>query len=349
MTRSALQALALSSSLALIAGCGSGDAGSDVDTQADATDLDAPELGPAYAAAGTCVAGATRTYDIAGGVAVAVQPSATDAGILDADPAGSGDGYGWHAVAYPSSGVPTKTIVWLQGSKGTPYSTSSCKLKSQNLLEEATAKGYLVLQIAHANPVAVGSLCWQDPDCYGPVRNEIVTGTDASALVSVDAVNGIEGRLKKLVAHVKAYPASFPGLTLTPALAGATIDYASIRFGGHSQGGGHAGLIAKNVAVQQACFVASIVDSYEDALGATLAATWTGSGSWVTPTSRVRSLYHASDDWAPGIEANNAAIGVTLVREKTYCPPAGCVSNDPHGAILSEARYASDRAWACFN
>jgi hypothetical protein len=340
--RSAALLLPVLSSLAL--GCLG--AGADPD---EIVDVDGPEIAPAYASPGSCTIGPVRLYDVAGGVAAAVRPSVTDADILDADPGGSGDGYGWHAVAWNPAVAPTRTIVWLQGSKGKAYSTSTCKLPSQNILEEAIAKGYLVLQLGYANSDSVGSICQNDPDCYGPVRGEIVTGQDLSALVDVNAANGIENRLSQLVGYLKANPASFPGMTLPAALAGASIDYANVRFGGHSQGGGHAGIIAKNRLVQQACFLSSIVDNTSTLLGQTRSATWLGSGSWATPTSSQRTLYHAQDDAAPGIEANNATVGVTQVREKTWCPALGCATYDAHGAIVNDARYAADRAWACFD
>ncbi len=93
---------------------------------------------------------------------------------------------------------------------------------------------------------AVNTLCGglnTDLDCYGKVRLEIIDGTDRTGLVGVNRANSVENRLIKLLQYMlRNYPNAGWEQFLE---SGQSIKWSFIVTSGHSQGGGHAAILAK--------------------------------------------------------------------------------------------------------
>lgn len=106
--------------------------------------------------------------------------------------------------------------------------------------------GFHAANLTYPNDEAVNSLCGglnTDLDCYGNVRLETKDGTDRTALVSVNRANSIENRLIKLLIYLRGqFPNDNWGQFL---IDDATINWTKIVVSGHSQGGGHAGIIGR--------------------------------------------------------------------------------------------------------
>ncbi len=259
---------------------------------------------------------------------------------------GTKDDFGWHVVAVPAAvTASTKVSVHLVGTGGKPFNPTTTGISSTELLREAVQRGRVMLMPAYDNAQAVGVLCAGDAACFEPVRWEIITGTDApgpyAGLKPVAPPDDLDSRLAALVHHVLA--AHVLGDAPPAALASGTLDWAQVRVSGHSQGGGHAGVIAKHRQVERACLLAAPID------GTTAGgpAAWTAPAGWVTPPAQVRAVVHQDDPGATTALANYAALG--LARDAGYALLVQAVA-DPHSEPLNGTSPATvaARAWACF-
>jgi hypothetical protein len=161
-----------------------------------------------------------------------------------------------------------KLFVFLPGTGGPPVGYTQ-------VLRNAAAGGYHAIGLAYVNDDAVNTLCsaGSPPDCQEQVRLEILTGTDTSALVDVDRPNSIENRLIKLLEYL-----SWPQY-----LDGGALRFSDIAFAGHSQGGGHAAMLAKLHIVHRAILFA-----------ATEPSAWT-LGPHATPVEQFYGFVHTGD------------------------------------------------------
>lgn len=292
-------------------------------------------LAAACAPAQPGAAAPPRKLDCVGGVgllergwACAVRPSATGAGISDA--------FGLHVVAFPARVADdTPVYVHLVGTGGVPAGPAG-DYTNVRVLAEGTAAGYVVINLAYANDDALLRLCRDDLDCYGPVRWEIVTGADApppwSSLKEVRPPDDIDSRLRALAATLVASGRELPR-ALRP------VDWSRLRVGGHSQGGGHAALIARRREVARVCMLAAP----PDASSARAPASWIG-GEWATPVARRRLVVHRDDPLYPAVAANAARMGLRAEAELRVLDGP---SANPHGAPVAEEGAAALR-WACF-
>lgn len=260
--------------------------------------------------------------------------------------AGAKDDFGWHVVALPLTiTASTKVSVHLVGTGGKPFNPATIGVSSSEFLAEAVQRGRVVVMPAHDNAEAVGVLCGGDAACFEPVRWEIITGTDApppyTTLKEVSPPNDLDSRLAALAQHLLGADAL--GETPPSALASETVDWAQVRVSGHSQGGGHAGVIAKHRLVERACLLAAPIDG-------TVAdgpAAWTAPAGWVTPPTQVRAVLHRDDPGAAKALANFAALGLTqdvgysLLDNVTADPHSEPVNGTSSGVVAA-------RAWACF-
>ncbi|MFN7829560.1 MAG: BPSS1187 family protein [Acidobacteriota bacterium] len=145
-----------------------------------------------------------------------------------------------HYVAYNPSVVPRNQLfVFLPGTGAVPRNY-------QEISNLAADLGYHVVNLNYPNSQAVGTLCGglnADLDCYGRVRLEIIDGADRTPLVSVNRANSIENRLSRLLLYLHARrPADGWGQYLSPDNG---LKWTVMVVGGHSQGGGHAGILGR--------------------------------------------------------------------------------------------------------
>lgn len=221
-------------------------------------------------------------------------PSLTDAGITTSDEP--------HIAINPSPGVAAagRLFVFLPG-------TGALPTQYKMIVRLGAARGYHAIGLNYPNPTAVGVLCASDADadCFWNVRREVITGTNTSALLDVSVANSIVNRLQKLVAYLdRQYPTEGWGQYLT----GGVIDWSKVVISGHSQGGGHAGVMTKLYAMARACYFSSPADWRQVA---NTPATWTSRPN-VTDASRQYAFSHVQDQLVPYLQLRDiwTALGL---------------------------------------
>lgn len=232
-----------------------------------------------------CCAACTRTGDAPTGASATrpasterqITPSSTDAAINTADEP--------HVAINPAPSVTAagRLFVFLPG-------TGALPTQYRMILRLGAARGYHAIGLNYPNPSAVGVLCADDidADCFWNVRREVITGVNTSALVDVSTANSIVNRLQKLLTSLdRQYPAEGWGQYLT----GGAVDWTKVVISGHSQGGGHAGVMTKLYAMYRACYFSSPADWR---LLANAPATWTARAN-VTDASKQFGFSHVQD------------------------------------------------------
>lgn len=243
-----------------------------------------------------------------------VLPSATDPGIDVADDP--------HVAVNPNPAVPArgKLFVFLPGTGAVPT-------MQQLILGVAASRGYHAIGLSYPNPVAVGVLCAddRDPDCFWDVRREVITGVNTSARLQVTPANAIVNRLEKLLQYLHA---RFPAEGWGQYLAAGRIDWARVTVAGHSQGGGHAGVLAKLVALDRVAYFSAPADWRQVA---DAPATWLSRPN-VTPASRQYAFIHVQDQLVPEAQAraNWSALGLDAFGAVTSVDGATAPFGDAH-------------------
>lgn len=161
------------------------------------------------------------------------------------------------------------------------YVNTSCDLKNLLLLflvgtnaapasvqyfpELVANNGYHVINLKYPNNVSAQTPCRNSPDvdCYENFRKEILEGINYSAAVNVDTANCVYNRLLKLLIYLND---QHPQEGWDHYFSGNTLQWNHILVAGHSQGGGHAAMIAKDHKVKRVVMFASPND-YSDFFG----------------------------------------------------------------------------------
>jgi hypothetical protein len=192
-----------------------------------------------------------------------------------------------YAVINRSGPARKKLFLFFAGAYGTPRDTHL-------LIEQAANNGYHAINLRYPNSWSIGGLCGDsaDPDCFEKVRAEIIDGTDRTDKINISRANSIENRLVKLLLYLHA---QHHDEGWRQYLEGNAPKWSSIIVAGHSQGGGHAALIARLHAVERVVLFAS--GDYSDFFAAP--APWLSKPS-ATPVERYYGFGHIKDeiqDW----------------------------------------------------
>jgi hypothetical protein len=176
-----------------------------------------------------------------------------------------------------------KLFVFLPGTTGSP---EFYKL----IVKRAAALGYHAIGLMYPNnsDIYVASGTSTDNTMFGKCRQEIFDGTDQTSAINVNSDNCIKNRLYRLLVYLNN---QYPSLNFQQYISGTSPDWSKIRIAGHSQGGGHAFYIAKQVSVDRAISFASI--DWNSLLGK--------SADWVkttgaTPISKFYSINSPLDE-----------------------------------------------------
>lgn len=207
-----------------------------------------------------------------------ILPSATSAQISS--------NFSAHYAVNPSSAVTQRggLFVMLPGTGAIPRFY-------RQILRVGAARGHHTIGLTYPKDTAVGTLCaGAAADCSDQVRREIVTGSDSSALVTVNGANSINGRLTALIAHLHQ---QFPTEGWGQFLVGGSPDWSRITVAGHSQGSGHAAYMGKLVLLDRVV----MFSGPSDIAGATVAPWLSASGS--TPSARYYGFTHTADSLTP--------------------------------------------------
>ena len=270
---------------------------------------------------------------LVGGTACAIRPSATNVGMSDA--------FGYHVIAMPSGATAaTPLYIFFKGSGGKPFEPATSTYLGSSLLtmQEAIDHGRIGIVVAYDNMPSIDLICGDDLDCYGAVRTEILQGIEAndpSDAKHVRPPNDAMTRLGDLLPYVAGHA---PGRVPT------TIDWATTRLGGGSQGGGHAAYLAKFL--QQVEWVCNLAGLGDGSVSASEPATWTTSTVWITPITRMRAVMHEQDQYFARTMPVWGAFGF-VVDDNARLLSAPAV--DPHNFVVSADPIAvAARLWACF-
>lgn len=234
--------------------------------------------------------------------AISVTPSTGEAPHLAINPAASLNPRG-------------KLFVFLPGTQGRPSQYG-------HILRAAATRGFHAVGINYLNQTAMGVLCQSsnDANCYWNARNTVIFGAGApvEGQTLVSSADGIANRLNKLLLWLKTnHPSEGWGQFL---LANNTADWRQVVVSGHSQGGGHAAVLAKTVTLTRACYFSSPDDW--NAITDT-PANWTRSRANVTPADRQFGFGSDNDTLVPNAHAiaHWTQLGMST-------PPAGAVLVD---------------------
>lgn len=243
-----------------------------------------------------------------------ILPSSTDAAIDQAnDP---------HVAVNPSPALAPKSklFVFLPG-------TGAIPTMQQRILETAAARGYHAVGLSYPNATAVGTLCADDtdPDCFWDVRREVISGVNLSTRSTVTPANAIVSRLERLLATLQA---QFPTEGWGAFLVGGNIDWSRVTLAGHSQGGGHVGVLAKLVALDRAVYFSSPADWRQVA---NTPATWLTRPN-VTSATRQFAFIHEQDQLVPETQAraNWVALGLDAFGPVTSVDAATAPYGNAH-------------------
>ena len=153
----------------------------------------------------------------------------------------------------PAVAAAHKLFVFLPGTDGVPD-------MYRFILRSGTGRGYHAIGLNYQNgPAPVGLVCAtsSDPNCFWNVRREIISGQDVSNDISVTVPNAIVTRLTKALTYLSQNSADEGWAQF---LVNGAVDWSKVVVAGHSQGGGHAGVLAKLFTVSRACYFSSPPD-----------------------------------------------------------------------------------------
>jgi hypothetical protein len=252
-----------------------------------------------------------------------VNATVTGAGITAAPAAGEAP----HLAVNPSPSVAPRgrLLVFVPGTQGRPSQYSY-------ILRAGASRGFHAVGVNYPNQVAMGSLCQisTDPDCYWSARSVVVFGggTPVAGQSPVTPADSIVNRLNRLLVWLHA---NQPGEGWGQYLLGdLTVDWRKVVLAGHSQGGGHVGVLAKSVELARAVYFSSPEDW--NAL-TDQPARWTANRPNVTPGDRQFGFGSDADTLVPNAHAFAHWDGLGLAK-----PLAGPVSVDTAAAPYSGSR-----------
>lgn len=173
-----------------------------------------------------------------------------------------------HYALSPVSDATGRLVLFLNPSLGSP--ALSIAGPSTNVFTAAVAARDHVLGLSHASDQIIGSLCNDNDACFYPTRVTIVTGVRqsgaAARLKQIALTDSIYGRTALALAYLAATkPAGgwsqylVAGVDPLTNPAGA-VQWSKVIVMGHSQGGGHAAVLAKLQALARLVVLSSPCD-----------------------------------------------------------------------------------------
>lgn len=251
-----------------------------------------------------------------------INATSTDSNITAAPSTGEAP----HVAVNPSASVSAqgKLLVFLPGTQGRPTQYTY-------ILRAAATRGFHAVGVNYPNQTAMGTLCQSSPDadCYWTARNEVVIGggNPVSGQSAVTKADSIVNRLNKLLVWLNTNHATEGwGQFL---LANDTVDWSKVVLAGHSQGGGHVGVLAKTVALSRAVYFSS-PDDWNASTDTP--ANWTVTRPNVTPSNQQYGFGSDSDSLVP-----NAHAFAHWDRLGLYKPASGPVLVDGSNSPFSDS------------
>lgn len=302
-----------------------------------------------------------------------IRPSDTNPLAFDLDPnrpaEDSGNGFGYHVVAVPArmSGN-SRVAVLISGGFGAAYSPIHLDhldlpagvIHYEQTLIDGLSANYIVVQPAYMNPNSVNRvvcsslydpvaaanpqchLLWRTlilrgwQDCLGEPCEEV--GHFGTGSTELDVANSFFQRLRDVITHLRSNE-----LFLPTALQ--NLDWPRISVIGHSQGSGHAYLIAKHLRrVARACYMGGPRDYAYDIGEYAQWFTPVADGS-ITPLDDMRALI-SDQDAHYALSASLEHIG--LVQGQHYRIVDDPEGTNGHFEVFTSPRHTPDRMRFCY-
>lgn len=237
----------------------------------------------------------------------------------------------------PTSAGTGRLVLFLPPSLGTP--TQSIATPASNLYTAGIAAGDHVLSIAYRNNQVVGATCNGNDPCFLGMRMALVTGqpqpnAPAALNASILPTEGIHARAALALAYLAAVQptagwSQYLNAGVDPAVdpAGA-VKWSRVIAVGHSQGGGHAALLAKLHLLARLVTLASPCDE----VGGVPASWLDVTASWQTPALRGWGFSAPVDTTCSAYSAIWTALGYTASHRFTDAVP--CAGSSAHGSPL---------------
>jgi pimeloyl-ACP methyl ester carboxylesterase len=258
-------------------------------------------------------------------------PDAADAPCVLFAPAESGLGGEGATVdqlaVRPAASPRGQLLVFLNGSGGAP-------LSGEPLLRVARREGLHALALSYRSSQAIGVLCQGADACFEPARLALVTGERAAgaprALDDVARDEGIEVRLLAALRLLDGRDAEGAWSQFL------SSDQTAVRWdlvivSGHSQGGGHAALLAKRHRVRRVLMLASPCDARSDGAPASWLSDAIG---WATdPRTAFFGVWAPGDTTCPAAPQIWSNLGVPSSAQDAMATV--CRAQGPHVAPLT--------------
>jgi pimeloyl-ACP methyl ester carboxylesterase len=198
---------------------------------------------------------------------------------------------------------------------GSPQQPSEFK----KLLETAARAGYHVIGVDYPNQEGeLRTICDDRPNCYGPLRREVLEGRDVSPEVAIDTDNCILNRAVKLLQWLDV---NHPNEKWGQFLNSGQIRWSHVTVAGHSQGGGYAAMIARLFEVHRVIMFSSVTDATNGSSGF-LSAPWLTQPP-LTPHDRYYGFGNTEDNlFFPQIDVNWKTLALSGVKTNVDTSPA---------------------------
>ncbi len=257
---------------------------------------------------------------------------------------GETDGLHFHCRPENAESHNGKLAIHFVGTGADPLTKHDFSLRACSL-------GFAALAPMYENSQGVRDLCQNDSTCYEAVRKEIIYGIDESPLVEVSSASSLLNRTETLLTHLAATDSSFPAWArLASEFSQGAWD--ALTLSGHSQGSGHALLLARDHAVERVVMLAGVPDSLS-VDRATAPAAWIlefQSASPKTASSRFYGYNHQDDGLAgySAVIANYETLGMDPIAcaaggpdistypsacRRLYVPASGCGDFEAHRVV----------------
>lgn len=135
--------------------------------------------------------------------------------------------------------------------------TGAAPFNYREILKHAANLGYHSIGLTYPNSDAINQICLTTTDttCHSRARLEVFDGFDRHNDINVDTNNCIERRTLKLLQYLNT---NYPNENWGQYYSGNQIQWKKVIVGGHSQGGGHAGIISKIKEVDRVAMFAAM-------------------------------------------------------------------------------------------
>ncbi len=250
-----------------------------------------------------------------------------------------------HTFYNPACTPKNVLVVHMVGTFASPFQSVMFPKTAANV-------GYHVLSLKYENDEAAQTACGNsnDIDCHYKFRKEIIDGEDVSAEVQVDSVNSIQNRLIRLLQYMETnHPTQNWGQFFT----GDSIHWQQVMLSGHSQGGGHAAMMAIDRPVKRVIMFASPNDY---SINFSQVASWTNL-THATADSAYFSFNNVNDqvaqyDWQFGAAQNLGVQGDSALVDGNDCPYNGSHNlytaidlsgfGNNHGSVVHDSSVPTD-------